>query len=61
MTWGSLYFYYECENCKKKYKYSFNELSEYGEDFGKCPDCKTEGKLIKDGAITKDDLEYQEI
>lgn len=61
MTWGTLYFYYECEECKKKFKYSFDEFSKYGEDFGKCPNCNIEGKLLKDGPIENDDLEYEEV
>lgn len=61
MTWGSLYFYYECPVCKKLFKYSLNDLGHYGEEFGKCPICSAEGVFIKEGAITKDDLDYEEV
>lgn len=61
MSWGALYFYYECERCGKKYKYAIDMISEYKEEFGKCPECGNKGKLVKEGARTLDDLEYEEV
>lgn len=61
MTWGALYFYYKCPNCGKRFKYAIDLMSEFGDDFGKCPKCETAGTYIKEGARTPDDLEYEEV
>ncbi|MBQ3438336.1 MAG: hypothetical protein IJG31_07550 [Fusobacterium sp.] len=58
---GKFVLYYECPVCKKLFKYSLNDLGHYGEEFGKCPICSAEGVFIKEGAITKDDLDYEEV
>jgi len=61
MTWGALYFYYKCPDCGKQFKYAIDLMSEFGDDFGKCPVCETPGTYIKEGARTPDDLEYEEV
>lgn len=61
MTWGALYMYYKCPDCGKKFKYAIDLIPEFGDEFGCCPDCGTMGTYIKEGAITKDDLEYEEV
>lgn len=61
MTWGTLYFYYECPVCGYKYKYDYSRESEWKETFGVCPLCKTAGTYIKDGPRASDDLNYPEV
>ncbi|MCY7009244.1 hypothetical protein PKF05_00035 [Fusobacterium simiae] len=61
MTWGPIYFYYQCPKCKKLFKYSFDLAYEFEEDFGKCPLCKIMGVYIKDGPRALDDLLYEEV
>lgn len=61
MSWGALYFYYKCPKCGKLFKYSIDLISEYGEKFGECPKCCTKGIFLKEGAITLDDLKYEEV
>lgn len=61
MSWGTLYFYYECPHCGKLFKYSIDAMYQGDNDFGKCPNCKTMGKFIKDGAVTLDDFLYEEV
>lgn len=61
MTWGALYFYYKCPNCGKQFKYAIDLMTEFGDEFGNCPDCSAAGTYIKEGARTPDDLEYEEV
>lgn len=61
MTWGTLYFYYECPVCGAKYKYDYSREQEFGDAFGKCPHCKAEGAYISDGPRSADDLDYSEV
>ena len=61
MTWGTLFFYYECPVCGKKYKYDFSRNDEFGNSFGDCPNCKVPGKYVDDGARRPDDLDYPEV
>ena len=49
MTWGTYYFFYECPQCGKKYRYELEGSS--NETFGLCPDCRVMGRL---GGETKD-------
>ena len=50
--------YYCCPKCGKKFKYATDLIPEFGDDFGKCPDC---GTIEKEGARTPDDLLYTEV
>ena len=61
MTWGALYMYYKCPKCGKQFKYALDVMTEFGEEFGCCPDCGEMGTYIQEGARTKDDLEYEEV
>jgi len=53
--------YYHCPNCGKKFKYDTGLIAQFGEDFGKCPDCRVEGVYEFDGARGPQDAEYPEI
>ena len=53
--------YYRCPKCGKKFKYATDLIPEFGDDFGKCPDCGTMGVFEKEGARTPDDLSYTEV
>ena len=61
MSWGSCYFYYSCPACGKRYKYSIDLIPVLGESFGKCPVCGIFPTPEKEGAVTSDDLMYEEI
>ena len=61
MSWGALYLYYKCPACGKQFKYALDLLPEFGDDFGKCPDCGQMGTYVKEGARAKDDLLYEEV
>ena len=61
MSWGALYFYYKCPECGKLFKYAIDLIPEFGDDFGKCPDCQGMGTFVKEGASTKDDFLYEEV
>ncbi len=61
MTWGPGFMYYHCPKCGLKFKYALDLMVEFGDDFGKCPECGTEGVYEKDGARTVDDLDYVEV
>lgn len=61
MSWGALFFYYKCPECGKLFKYATDLISEFGDDFGRCPHCKSMGTYIKEGARTIDDLDYEEV
>lgn len=53
--------YYRCPQCSKKFKYATDLITEFADDFGKCPSCGTMGVYEKEGARTPDDLEYIEV
>ena len=53
--------YYRCPQCGRKFKYATDLIAEFGDDFGKCPDCGTMGAFEKEGARTPDDLDYTEV
>ena len=61
MSWGPGFFYYVCPSCGKKFKYAQDMISEFGNDFGKCPVCGVMGTYVKDGPRGKDDMEYDEV
>ena len=61
MSWGALYFYYKCPECGKLFKYAIDLIPEFGDDFGKCPDCQVMGTFVKEGARTTYDLLYEEV
>ena len=60
MTWGAQYMCYDCE-CGKKYKYAVDMIAEFGEDFGKCPVCGAQGKLIGEGPVMAKYKDYEEV
>ncbi len=33
----------------------------FGAEFGNCPECGTEGKVLKEGARTPDDMDFEEV
>lgn len=61
MTWGVSLMYYKCPFCGKKFKYALDLLSEFGDDFGKCPECGHMGSYEYDGPRRKDDADYFEV
>ena len=44
-----------------KFKYPLDLMVEFGEDFGKCPNCGIMGSYEYDGPRRTDDLEYFEV
>ncbi len=61
MSWGPCFMYYRCPECGKKFKYAVDMIPVFGAEFGFCPVCEVEGKLLYDGARTPDDAEYFEV
>lgn len=61
MTWGAMYLCYECPKCGKKFRSDVGLIAELGEKFGKCPDCGAEGNLVKEGPISKEITEFEEV
>jgi hypothetical protein len=61
MTWGTLFFYYECPACGQKFKYDFSRNDEFGVDFGACPACGVPGTYVDDGPRRSDDADYPEV
>ena len=61
MTWGVSLMYYHCPCCNKKFEYALDLITEFGEDFGKCPDCGIMGIYEYDGPRRKDDNDYVEV
>ena len=61
MTWGALYMYYHCPKCGMKYEYALDVMTEFGDEFGFCPECHVMGVYEKEGARTLDDAEYFEL
>ena len=44
MTWGTYYFFYECPQCGKKYRYELEGSAD--EEFGFCPECHVMGTFV---------------
>ena len=61
MTWGPLFIYYCCPECGMKYKYELDKLAAFGDTFGQCPHCGTDGTYEKEGPRLVDDKEYSEV
>lgn len=61
MSWGVSFMYYHCAQCGLKFKYALDLISQFGDEFGQCPNCKLQGVYEKDGARTPDDSSYTEI
>ncbi len=61
MSWGVGFFYYHCPACAKKFKYAEDMLCVFGDEFGMCPSCGTEGALEQCGPRKMDDLDYEEV
>ena len=61
MSWGPGFFYYRCPSCGKQFKYAQDMMLEFGEDFGKCPDCGAMGAYVYDGPRRKDDMDFPEV
>lgn len=61
MTWGAMYMCYECPKCGKKFRSAIDLIADLGPKFGRCPVCDTEGKLVKEGPISKEISEYEEV
>ena len=53
--------YYHCDTCGHKFKYALDLMTEFGEEFGRCPRCHGMGVYEKDGARTVDDFDYEEV
>ncbi len=53
--------YYHCPRCGKKFEYALDLMVEFGDDFGKCPDCGEMGVYEYDGPRRKDDKDYFEV
>ena len=53
--------YYHCPECGLKFKYALDLIPQFGDDFGKCPECEVQGVYEKDGARTLDDFDYIEV
>ena len=43
MTWGALYMYYHCPKCGMKFEYALDVMTEFGDEFGFCPECHVMG------------------
>lgn len=61
MTWGPCFMYYHCPECGKRFKYAVDMIPEFGQNFGRCPACGTEGIFEKDGARIPADAMYEEV
>ena len=55
MTWGTYYFFYQCQQCGKKYRYELEGSSD--EEFGYCPDCHVMGTFVGE---TKDNKQGED-
>ena len=40
MTWGALYMYYHCPKCGMIFEYALDVMTEFGDEFGFCPECR---------------------
>ena len=61
MSWGPCFLYYHCPECGKKFKYALDLIPVFQDQFGQCPVCSAMGILEKDGAITLDDQDYEDV
>ncbi|MBQ6900095.1 MAG: excinuclease ATPase subunit [Firmicutes bacterium] len=61
MTWGVSLMYYNCPKCGMKFKYALDLMQEFGESFGQCPECGSQGIYEYDGPRRKDDADYFEV
>ncbi len=61
MSWGSGFFYYHCPDCGKKFKYAVEDIPDFGDSFGACPDCGAPGVYEQDGPRIPQDLDYFEV
>lgn len=43
MTWGPYFFFYECPECGKKYRWPLEDMNE--DEFSRCPSCNAVGTL----------------
>ena len=48
MTWGALYMYYHCPKCGMKFEYALDVMTEFGDEFGFCPECHVMGVYEKE-------------
>ena len=46
MTWGALYMYYHCPKCGMKFEYALDVMTEFGDEFGFCPECHVMGVYV---------------
>ncbi len=44
MSWGTYYMFYNCPQCKKKYRWSLDDVNDT--TFGECPACHIQGTLV---------------
>lgn len=44
MSWGAYYFFYDCPQCGKKYRWLVEDMTD--PKFAQCPACHVEGKLV---------------
>ena len=61
MSWGPCFMYYRCPACGKRFKYALDLIPVFQDRFGLCPVCSAAGSFVKDGAITPDDQDYEEV
>ena len=59
MTWGALYMYYHCPKCGMKFEYALDVMTEFGDEFGFCPECHVMGVYEKEGAKHKKVMQYR--
>ena len=43
MSWGAYYMFYDCPQCKKKYRWSLDDINDT--DFSNCPVCHIPGEF----------------
>ena len=55
MPWGTYYFFYECPQCGKKYRYELEGSAD--EEFGFCPECHVMGTFVGE---TKDNQQGED-
>jgi len=44
MTWGPYFFFYECPECERKYRWALEDMNE--SEFAECPGCHKPGTLL---------------
>ena len=52
---------YECKKCGKKYKYAVDLIGDFGEEYGLCPVCGSEGKLVFEGPVSPETSAFEEV